>query len=94
MDDNETITVIVRDHAAEAAAWGHSSGPWSPAIRTVEISAFCQVEGCGQRRGEVRGFNGCEDGAYYHVNVWQNPCHHVDYYADVIKEAKELASRA
>lgn len=88
MDNEETITVIVIDREAEEAAWGHSSGPWSPALRTVTISAFCQIPDCGQRRGEVKGYNGCEDGAYYHVNVWANPCGHRDYYPDVLAEAR------
>ncbi len=81
----ETMTVIVRDHDREAATWG-SSGPWSPALKTVEISVKCPE--CGGRRGEVRGHNQREDGVSFHVNVWANPCGHIDYYASVIHEAK------
>lgn len=83
----ETITVKVRDRAIEDARWGRSSGPWSPVIREVEISAFCQRPGCGARRGEIQGMNQSEDGAYYFVNVWANPCGHRDMYSAVLAEA-------
>jgi hypothetical protein len=82
------ITVRVRDSAAGSALWG-TSGPFTPIIRTVQISSNCPA--CGARRGEIRGDNGCEDGAYYHVNVWDNPCGHIDYYPAVLREARMLA---
>ena len=80
-----TMTVTVRDRAAEAP-WG--SGPTNPVTRTVTISANCPR--CGGRRGEPQGLNSCDDGAYYWVQTWTNPCGHVDMYADVIREAGEL----
>jgi hypothetical protein len=87
MTTPDTMTVTVRDQSAEAP-WG--SGLTNPVTRTVTISALCQVPGCGTRRGEPRGHNSCDDGAYYWVQVWDNPCGHVDRYEDVIAEAKRL----
>jgi hypothetical protein len=84
--DDETMTVTVRDRSAESP-WGH--GLIQPVTREVEISAFCPKD--GQRRGEPRGLNQADDGAYYWVQVWDNPCGHTDMYEDVIKEARERA---
>lgn len=81
------MTVLVRDNAAEARAWGRP-GPGGPIIRKVTIPTVCPR--CGGPRGEVRGHNFCSDGEWAHVNVWDNPCGHVDMYADVIREAAEL----
>jgi hypothetical protein len=74
------------DRAAQTAAWGRGGG--GLVIRTVEIADNCQQ--CGGPRGPVRGFNGAEDGDYYHVNVWTNPCGHVDFYGPVLAEAAAL----
>lgn len=82
--NGETMTVKVRDRASEAP-WG--TGLTTPVTREVTISAYCQRPGCGQRRGEPRGLNQCDDGAFYWVQAWDNPCGHVDYYRDVIREA-------
>jgi hypothetical protein len=57
----------------------------------VTIDAICPV--CKGPRGEVRGHNSYEDGVPFHVNVWTNPCGHVDYYGDVIREAAEREKR-
>jgi hypothetical protein len=82
----ETMTVTVRDRSKEAP-WG--SGPTNPCVRKVTISAFCPID--GERRGEPTGLNSCDDGAHYWVQVWSNPCGHVDSYADVINEAAAMA---
>ena len=82
------MKVIVNDRAADARSWGN--GPWrGPALRTIEIADTCPT--CGGPRGEVRGYNGIEDGVGYHVNVWTNPCGHIDYYEAVLAEAEALA---
>jgi len=82
--DTPTMTVTVRDRAAEAP-WGY--GLTSPKTRTVTISAHCPR--CGSQRGEPTGRRECDDGAYYWVQTWTNPCGHVDMYAAVIVEAVE-----
>lgn len=77
-----TMTVRIRDRAAEAP-WG--SGPNRPVIRTVTIAATCPR--CGGPRGTPRNLNQHDDGEWYSTHVWDNPCGHVDAYADVAKEA-------
>jgi hypothetical protein len=88
---SETMTVTVRDRAAESP-WG--SGMTSPRTREVTISAFCAV--CGGRRGEPTGQNLCDDGAFYWVQAWTNPCRHSDYFTRVLAEARvlQLAAKA
>src|SRR5690606_41858302 len=60
-----------------------------PVIRQVTIPAACPR--CGGPRGVARNLNQCDDGAYYSVDVWDNPCGHVDMYAAVVKESAEFA---
>ena len=55
---------------------------------TIEISDNCPT--CGKPRGKPYGFNFYEDGEWYWVNRWDNPCGDIDYYSDCIKEAKTL----
>ena len=81
----ELMTVTVRDRASESP-WG--SGLTNPITRTVEISALCPV--CGGRRGQPTGLNSHEDGAWYWVQTWSNPCRHVDAYSAVLAEARQL----
>jgi hypothetical protein len=78
-----TMTVRIRDGITEAARWG--SGRGGPVVVTVHLVATCPQ--CYGPRGEVRGLNSCDDGEYYHVNTWNNPCGHVDHYHDVLIEA-------
>lgn len=82
-ESTPTMTVKVRDSRTEAANWGHGRG--GPIVRTVTIPAVCPV--CGGPRGEVQGHNACEDGEYFHINVWFNDCGHVDLYDAVLVEA-------
>lgn len=85
----QTMTVTVRDRNAESP-WG--SGLTNPITRKVEISAFCQQPGCGARRGEPRYEQRCDDGAFYSVQKWDNPCGHVDHYTHVLAEASARAA--
>lgn len=81
--EEPTMTVTVRDSAAEPP-WG--SGPLTVVTRKVTISAQCPT--CSKPRGEPKGSNESEDGVYYWVQRWDNPCGHIDLYAAVIKEAR------
>jgi hypothetical protein len=83
----DTMTVTVRDTDAEARNWGTSRS--GIVTRSVTISALCPR--CGGRRGEPFGHNFCDDGEWSWVQRWNNPCGHVDMYADVIREAAQLA---
>lgn len=80
-DDVETMVVTVRDRSSEAP-WGR--GLTNPKTRKVTISVYCPV--CGGHRGEPRGLNQHDDGVWYWVEIWDNPCGHVDSYAAVLAE--------
>jgi hypothetical protein len=81
------MTVRVRDRSLEAP-WG--SGLTTPVVRTITIDAACPR--CGGPRGVPTNLNQCDDGANYSVDVWTNPCGHLDVYANVVDEARERAS--
>ncbi|QOR55810.1 MAG: hypothetical protein YHS30scaffold324_42 [Catenulispora phage 69_17] len=85
------MKVTIRDRAAEAP-WGY--GYVQPVVVTVEIADDCPVPDCGAKRGEPRHLRQCDDGAWYSVQVWDNPCGHVDMYEAVVREAKTLAQAA
>ena len=78
----ETMRVTIRDRAAESP-WG--SGLTNPAVRSVEISAYCPK--CGGERGKPTSTRQHEDGVTYYVDTWDNSCGHIDQYAAVAKEA-------
>lgn len=84
----DTILVAVRDRAKEAP---RGSGPTSPCVRVVRIAATCP---CGGPRGEARHIPQHDDGASYWVDVWENPCGHLDRYADVLQEAEHFDAPA
>lgn len=50
----------------------------------VKIAETCPK--CGGKRGEPRGYNFVEDGQAFHVNKWDNPCGHIDFYENVLIE--------
>jgi hypothetical protein len=58
---------------------------WTYYPKTIEISSNCPK--CGQPRGKPYNYNFCEDGEWFSVDRWDNPCGHVDYYGDVLREA-------
>lgn len=81
------MTVRVRDNAAETRAWGRGRG--GVITRVVTVGTRCLR--CGGPRGEVRGQNSCDDGEYYHVHKWANPCGHIEMYDDVVAEGRRWA---
>lgn len=87
--DMNLMQVTVRDRDGEAP-WG--VGLTTPCVRTVEISTACPV--CGGPRGVPFGINSCDDGAFYWVQGWENPCGHRDSYAAVLAEAAALQAEA
>ena len=86
---SDSMTVTVRDRSAESP-WG--SGRTAPVTRQVTISAYCPR--CGRRRGQPQGLNQHDDGAWYWVQTWTNPCGHVDMYTSVLREAGATLHRA
>jgi hypothetical protein len=86
-----TMTVRVTDREAQARAWG-SPGYSDPIFRTVTISDRCAT--CGGPRGEVYTHNFHEDGGWYYVDRWNNPCGHIDTYTAVLAEADRRSDAA
>ena len=79
------MIVTIVDRARISAEWDHP-GPFRVHLATVEIADTCPV--CGKPRGKPARRRFCEDGVFYHADIWTNACGHVDYYKDVIKEGK------
>lgn len=77
------MEVTIRDRSAEPP---QGSGPLRVAVRTAVIDDNCPQ--CGGPRGEPQGLNQHEDGIWYRVQIWDNPCGHVDSYRKVVQEAK------
>lgn len=75
------VNVMVRDHAG-----------WPITTRQIRIADTCPV--CGGPRGEPVHRNQCEDGEWYPVDTWENPCGHLDKYAACLKEAAAICSAA
>ncbi|WNI20316.1 hypothetical protein [Actinacidiphila sp. ITFR-21] len=77
----ETMAVRVCDR-------GPGPGYSGVCIVTVTVRALCPT--CGGPRGvdTVRNHRFHEDGDWYSVDVWDNPCGHVDSYAVVLREAR------
>ena len=73
-----TVRVIDR------STWG-TTGPY-PFMHPVTVEWVCPV--CGGPRGEPQPKRFWENDADHVCDVWKNPCGHVDYYEDVLKEAK------
>ena len=56
----------------------------------VLIGARCPR--CGGPRGEAKPGRVFEDGDVFYVDSWENPCGHVDNYADCYREARRLGT--
>lgn len=74
------VTVMYRNN------WFGGDG-WTYHPVTVRIEDTCPV--CGGPRGEVVPRSFCEDGEWYVLDTWVNPCGHMDMYKDVLIEAAE-----
>lgn len=62
----------------------HGGDGWTYYPMVVDIAETCPK--CGYLRGEPKRTRFCDDGEYYEVDVWKNPCGHVDSYKDVYFE--------
>lgn len=85
------MLVTILDRAAMNAAWdsGHAGGV---ILRTVAVGDRCPA--CGGPRGVPQLQQFCEDGDWYSVDCWSNPCGHVDMYAAVLAEAAAVKGGA
>lgn len=75
-----TVTIMYRNSY-------HGGDGWTYYPLTVVIAATCPV--CGGKRGEPTMRRFCEDGEWYNVSTWQNPCGHIDRYQDIYAETKQ-----
>ncbi|MFG5382843.1 hypothetical protein ACEWPN_16925 [Yoonia sp. R2-816] len=80
------MDVSVLDRALQHRLWGKTYRSINQIIKRVTISDFCPK--CGEKRGKPALRQFCEDGEWYDLSCWQNPCGHIDKYQDVIAEAE------
>jgi hypothetical protein len=62
---------------------------WTYYPKTITIAAECPI--CGSPRGKPYAYNFCEDGEWYCVDKWDNPCGHMDTYKSALVEASSLS---
>lgn len=72
------VTVMYRNNYFGGDGW-----TYYPVV--IEIADTCPTCG-GMRRWPV-AHDFCEDGDFYTVSVWENPCGHVDSYKDCLIES-------
>lgn len=65
---------------------------WKYYPMQIEIADTCPV--CGCKRGKPTPGQFCEDGEWFMVDTWRNPCGHLDMYKDCYFEAKKLAKQS
>lgn len=82
------MLVTVVDRTLQDMLWGNGYRSINQIIRSVEISDTCPV--CGGKRGKPQLVRYCEDGEWYNVSRWENPCSHLDTYANVLLEAATM----
>jgi len=61
---------------------------WTYYPKAIEISDNCPV--CGKKRGVPTVKHFCEDGEWFDVDVWDNPCGYIDKYKDCLIEAEKI----
>ena len=74
------VTVMYRNN------WFGGDG-WTYYPKTIEINATCPK--CGQPRGNPISKRFCEDGEWFDIDCWVNPCGHVDMYKDCLLESEK-----
>jgi hypothetical protein len=55
---------------------------------TVNIARNCPV--CGKPRGKPSPYRFCEDGEWFIVDKWDNPCGHIEKYKNCYFEFQEI----
>lgn len=63
---------------------------WTYYPLSIKISATCPR--CGGKRGDPYPHRFYEDGEWFTVDRWDNPCGHIDKYFAAYKEAKHIGT--
>lgn len=79
------VTIMYRNN------WFGGDG-WTFYPVTVEISDNCPV--CGAKRGTPSKNRYCEDGEFYYLDNWKNPCGHLDTYKDTYIESLNIKQKS
>jgi len=75
------VTVMYRNN------WFGGDG-WTYYPKTIIIGDNCPK--CNELRGKPKPYNFCEDGEWFTVDKWDNPCGHIDTYMNCLMEAKHI----
>jgi len=75
------VTVMYRNN------WFGGDG-WTYYPKTIVIADNCPI--CGKPRGKANSYRFPEDGQWFVVDTWKNPCGHIDDYKDCLIEAKKI----
>lgn len=65
---------------------------WISFPMDVDIADNCPV--CGEQRGESYPEHIYENGDWFTVDAWDNPCGHIDTYRDCFHESLTIQLRA
>ena len=71
------VTIMYRNNFEGGDGWTYHP-------TTVTIADHCPV--CGEKRGTPYPHTFCEDGEWFTVDRWDNPCGHIDTYKNCWKE--------
>ncbi|MEU2487129.1 hypothetical protein ABZ593_21280 [Streptomyces sp. NPDC012617] len=69
------------------------TGPEYVGVRPVTVTIAAECPRCGGPRGEAKHHRFCEDGEWYSVDTWANPCGHEDAYEAVLAEYRARLRR-
>lgn len=75
------VTIMYRNN------WFGGDG-WTYYLINIEIMDTCPA--CGAKRGTPVQRSFCDDGEWYMVDTWINPCGHLDTYKNVYLESLHL----
>ncbi|MFC8463352.1 hypothetical protein [Streptomyces sp. NPDC057250] len=84
---DEPVPALPDTMTVRITSRGDGLGYSGVGIVTVTVVARCPR--CGGPRGDIIPSRFHEDGAWYVVDEWSNPCGHLDEYRAVLQESRE-----
>lgn len=75
------VTIMYRNNFDGGDGWAYYP-------MGIEIGNCCPI--CGGERGKPYSYRFHEDGDWFVVSKWDNPCGHVDTYGECLKESRRL----